>query len=119
MNALFIKLKEDGSIYKLKWIVIIIIIFSLIGFAFGILKVVLTEQTQSGRYAVYQICDPNYEPIPDQPCDVHVEKVVPLGQRAINQAKFFALLFGIGPGLAIGATIGDIKWKKRKEVKYQ
>lgn len=119
MKNFFTEIKQDGSLYTLKYMLIGIVVFSIIGASFGLAKVSFFEQSPSGRYAVYEACDDEYASYaPDEPCDVFKMSVTPLGKRLKDQAKFYAIIFG-GIGVGFGIIYGDYRWnnKKRKKLK--
>ena len=87
------------------------IIFAIIGWIFGIVKVSLFEQSPSGRYSVYQECDTE-NATPQEPCDVYETKVDTLGKRQMDQARFYAFIFAFG-GIGGGALVSEMRKKKK------
>lgn len=112
MGNFYNKFKNDGTLFPLKWIFICMILFAVIGAIFGVLKVSFFEQSPSGRYAIHQECDTD-NATPDEPCDAFYTKVSTLGQRQADQTRFYALLFGFGPGIGVGAFVSEMRKKKK------
>lgn len=112
MEKIYNNLKNDGSLFALKWIFSCMIIFVILGGTIGVLKVSFFEQSPSGRYAVHQECDSD-NAMSDEPCDVFNTEVSTLGQRQADQARLYALVFGFA-GIGAGAFISEMRKKNEK-----
>lgn len=125
----FTEIKQDGSLHTLKYMLIGIVIFAIIGAGFGLAKVTFLEQSPSGRYAVHtecvevdyacvDACEADRDPWGGSSscncCLYSREMVTPLGNRLREQAKLFALIFG-SFGFTVGIVYGSEKWKNRKD----
>lgn len=105
-----------------------ILLCGLIGALIAGLKVLLFEQTKSGRYAVHQECvlwndscvrgcqdaaqeNPQNPPSCDGCCLRHDDVVESLGMRIATLAKMYGV-FGGSIGLGVGLIIADDKKRK-------
>lgn len=113
---------------QIKWLTISISVCALIGAIFATGKVLLFEQTPSGRYAVHNECvqwneacisgcqdaqydNPQNPPSCEECCIQHKDVVTPLGKRITDSVKTYAVLVG-SVGIVVGLTIADEKKKK-------
>lgn len=123
--------KKDGSIYTLYGLFAGVVMCSILGAVFGLIKVYLFERSAGGKYAVYKDCvlwddlcaedceqaqyDNPGSSISCESCCLRYDTLYePLGERMEESVKLYAV-YGGGIGFTIGLVIGEeIRKKKQK-----
>lgn len=119
------KNKKQSLYYELVFTAFGVVGGALFGALYAGTHVLLFEQSESGRYAVYQKCVDAicYVGHGDQTggdcnCKSYEEVAVPLGQRIVEQSKYYAFLWG-AIGFAPGLIMGNFLWnRKRKKEEF-
>ena len=122
------KWKEDGSIYSLKWILTSMVVLFFVGYVVAGAQVLFLEQTRDGKYAVHnecvewdedciRSCEDEYDVRPHscESCCIRYDyQVDPIGYRMKEIGGLYGFVAAVGPGILIGATIADQRWKDKR-----
>jgi phosphate/sulfate permease len=111
-------MKKVSEKIVITWVIVGVLGGAILGSLYGTIRVLYFEQSETGRYAVYERCIQDRQLSgsdgPEYACDQYEDTAVPLGKRLKNQMWHYALIWGLigfGPGAIIGSSI----WQKRVE----